>query len=73
MRHFEDFEIEHLLNSTGSFWQRWLCRRHLKRCESCRARLKRLQEDRELSRRLREQLDRFDAASNENKPGPDPR
>ena len=66
MRHFEDFEIEHMLNSTGGFWLRWRCRRHLKHCESCRARLTRLLEDRNFSQRLREQLDRFSAASDEN-------
>lgn len=65
MRHYEDFEIEHLLNSTGGFWLRWRCRRHLKQCENCRAKLTRLLEDQALSKRIRKQLERFSAASDE--------
>jgi len=63
MRHFEDFEIEHMLNSTGSFLMRWRCRRHLEHCESCRLRMERLLEDRQFARRLKEQLQRFSATA----------
>ena len=63
MRHFEDFEIEHMLNSTGSFLLRWRCRRHLEHCENCRRRLKRLLDDREFVLRMRTQLRRFSGAA----------
>ena len=63
MRHFEDFEIEHMLNGTGNFLMRWRCRRHLRHCEICRLRLARLMDDREFARHLREQQLRFAAAA----------
>ena len=63
MRHYGDFELEHLLNSTGGFWLRWRIKRHLKRCGACRERYERLLEDREFSRRLNEQLLRFSSAA----------
>lgn len=39
MRHFEEFEFEHLLNGTGSFWFRLRCRSHLKHCLLCQHRM----------------------------------
>jgi hypothetical protein len=63
MRHYGDFELEHLFNATGGFLLRWRIRRHLKRCGVCRERFARLQEDREFSRRLNEQLLRFSSAA----------
>ncbi|MDD3155116.1 MAG: hypothetical protein PHS41_09625 [Victivallaceae bacterium] len=38
MRHYEDFEMEHLKNRTGSLLLRLFCRLHLRRCRICRKR-----------------------------------
>ena len=54
MRHFEDFEIEHLLNSTGSFLLRFRCAQHLKKCPLCRQRKARLMEENFLAGKVRE-------------------
>lgn len=53
MRHFEDYEIEHLLNSTGNFLLRFRCKLHLKKCPVCRKRLEKLQEDQIFIQQLR--------------------
>lgn len=42
MRHFEDYELEHLKNHTGSLLVRLRIRLHLKRCELCRRRYEEL-------------------------------
>lgn len=39
MRHFEGFEIENMLNSTGGFWLKLRCRLHLRHCPICRKRM----------------------------------
>lgn len=53
MRHFEVFELEHLLNSTGNIFFRWRCRIHLKKCEICKARMERLIADKNFVSRFR--------------------
>ena len=53
MRHFEEFEMEHLLNSTGSLLMRWCCRFHLKRCEICRNRMDKVLADRNFAMRFK--------------------
>ena len=63
MRHFEDYEIEHLLNSTGSFLLRLRCRSHLKHCAVCRQRLAKLKSDMTLIAELQEGISRLNAAS----------
>ena len=60
MRHFEEFEIEHLLNSTGSWLLRLRCRLHLKKCELCRLRRERILEENFLGHRVREAVRRFE-------------
>ena len=62
MRHFEDYEIEHLLNSTGSFLLRFRCRAHLKHCPVCRQRLEKLKLDLTLIADLRNGISRMNAA-----------
>ena len=62
MRHFEDFEIEHLLNSTGSFLLRLRCRAHLKKCPVCQQRLEKLKTDLTLIDELRAGISRMNAA-----------
>ena len=53
MRHFEEFEMEHLLNSTGSVWLRWRCRFHINRCPVCRARMEKVLADRNFAVRFK--------------------
>ena len=62
MRHFEDYEIEHLLNSTGSFLLRLRCRIHLKHCSICRQRLEKLKLDQTLIADLRNGISRMNTA-----------
>ena len=59
MRHIEDFELENLLNLTGSFFFRWRCRRHLKVCSICRRRMESLQAENNFALRLRKALKKF--------------
>lgn len=59
MRHFEEFEIEHLLNATGSWLLRLRCKLHLEKCELCRQRQKRILEENFLGKRVREAVRRF--------------
>lgn len=59
MRHFEEFEIEHLLNSTGSWLLRLRCRRHLEKCELCRQRREHILEENFLGKRVRDAVKRF--------------
>lgn len=63
MRHFEDYEIEHLLNSTGSFLLRLRCRSHLKHCAVCQQRLVKLRSDMTLIAELRSGISRLNTAS----------
>ena len=72
MRHFEDYEIEHLLNSTGSFLLRLRCRTHLKHCAVCQQRLVKLRSDMTLIEELRSGISRLDTAS-QGKPDPNER
>ena len=60
MRHFEDFEIEHLFHSTGSFWFRLRIRLHLRGCELCRTRYEHLLADRSFAEQLRKGLAGFE-------------
>ena len=62
MRHYEEFEMEHLINGTGNWFFRFRCRRHLRYCEICRKRYEHLQADRTLLRRLRSSLERLEHA-----------
>ena len=62
MRHFEDYEIEHLLNSTGSFLLRLRCRSHLKHCAVCQQRLVKLRSDMTLIAELRSGISRLNTA-----------
>jgi len=59
MRHFEEFELEHLFNKTGSFLLRWRCRRHLKNCEICRRRMAGVMADRQFAERLKSGVERM--------------
>lgn len=68
MRHFEEYEIEHLLNSTGNPFLRLLCRWHLKKCTVCRKRLKELQEDQLFIRQLRKGVQRLEAETRREPP-----
>ena len=63
MRHFEEFEIEHLLNSTGSWLLRQCCRVHLEKCELCRQRRERILEENFLGKRVREAVRCFEKFS----------
>lgn len=65
MRHFEDYEIEHLLNSTGSFLLRLRCRLHLKHCAVCQQRLVKLQSDMTLIEELQNGISRLTAGEGE--------
>ena len=62
MRHYEEFEMEHLLNGTGSWLFRFLCRRHLRHCEVCRKRYENLLAGNGLLRRIRTGLERMGGA-----------
>ncbi len=68
MRHFEEYEIEHLFNSTGTLWFRFLCRMHLKRCELCRRRYVRVIEEKRSAEKFRTAILRF-AADSSSLPG----
>lgn len=60
MRHFEDYELEHLLlNSRGTFLGQFLCKWHLKKCTLCRKRLEALREDQLFIRQIRNGLKRM--------------
>lgn len=65
MRHFEEFEIEHVLNGTGSWLFRMRCRSHLKHCELCRKRRERLLEEKYLIDRIREAVKRMESFSSD--------
>lgn len=67
MRHFEEFEIEHLFNGTGSWLLRLRCRFHLKHCELCRQRRERLLEEKQLIDRIREAVKRMESFSSDRK------
>ena len=56
MRHFESFELEHLLNRTGSWLFRLRCRRHLKSCPLCMTRMEKLLDEQIFLTRLRKGL-----------------
>lgn len=56
MRHFENYEIEHLLNSTGSIFLRWRCSWHLKQCAICRQRMNKVTEERNFANRFKQSL-----------------
>ena len=60
MRHFEEFEIEHLINSTGSWLLRVRCALHLKRCEICRQRKARIMEEARFGEKLRNAVSCFE-------------
>lgn len=62
MRHFEDYEIEHLLNSTGNVLLRLRCRSHLKHCAVCQQRLVKLKSDMTLIAELRNGISRLNTA-----------
>lgn len=61
MRHFEEFELEHLLNSTGGFFFRWRCRKHVKNCPVCSKRMENVLADRNFVSRLKQALSKFNA------------
>lgn len=63
MRHFEEYEIEHLVNSTGTLWFRMLCRMHLKNCALCRQRYARVIEGKKSAEKFRTAILRFTADS----------
>lgn len=63
MRHFEDFEIEHLFNSTGSIWLRWRCRMHIRHCDICRSRMERVIADRNFADRFKSGIEHLRALS----------
>lgn len=60
MRHFEEYEIEHLLNATGSWFLRLRCRLHLKNCEICRQRREKLLEENFFGQKVREAVRRME-------------
>jgi hypothetical protein len=68
MRHFEEFEIEHLLNATGSWLLRLRCALHLKRCEICRQRKAHIMEEARFSEKLRNAVRCFEEFR-QNQPG----
>ena len=59
MRHFEEYEIENLFNSTGTFYFRLCCRLHLKHCALCRSRYARVQEEMRAAEKFRKAVARF--------------
>lgn len=59
MRHFEEYEIENLINNTGSFYFRFFCRLHLKHCEICRQRYARVLEEQQNAEKFRKAIMRF--------------
>jgi hypothetical protein len=63
MRHFEEFELEHLFNRTGNFLLRWRCRNHLKKCDMCRRRMAKIMDDRQFAERLKSGVERIRQSS----------
>ena len=59
MRHFEEYEIENLINSTGTFYFRFFCRLHLKRCPLCRKRYERVIEEKHTAQKFKNAILRF--------------
>lgn len=69
MRHFENYEIEHLLNSTGSIFLRWRCSWHLKQCSICRQRMNKVIEERNFANRFKQDLPQNSGNSKKSIPG----
>ncbi len=59
MRHLEEYELEHVLNSTGGFLFRLYCKLHLNQCDICRKRMKNLQEECNFAKRVKFGVDSF--------------